>query len=695
MLQLDTKIKLSKALLLEPNICHLFSEQDLDKIGNRCWELYDADETSRERWLRRNENAMDLAMQLQKEKSYPWPNCSNITFPLVTIAAMQFHARAYPALINGRDIVQMRVFGNDPKNVSHEAAEAIGKHMSWQVLEEDQAWEEEMDRALLNIGVVGCGFKKSYFDAELGHNVSKFVEARNLVINYYARSVEGQQTKTEKINLSRNDIYTKVQTGVYRDVLEDAWYQTQVTPPDSGSSAQDNRERRTGIDKPSQPDWLNELPCLEQHVCLDLDCDGYSEPYIVTLTEQDHKVLRIVPRIRRWEDITFTDGGKRIVSIQAEEYYTKYSFIPSPDHSIYDIGFGILLGPLNESVNSAINQLFDSGTLSNTAGGFLGRGAKLKGGRYMFEPFSYQRVDATGDDLRKNILPLEVRQPSAVIFQLLSFIVNYAERISGSTDMMVGENPGQNTPAQTSQAMIEQGSKVYSAIFKRVWRSMKWEFVKLYNLNATFLPSSVNFGDGNTVKREYYRMAAASQLRPSADPTIASEGQRFARALAVREAARQGGAYNVDEVEKQFLKALGVTDIDLIYVGSDNMPPPPEDIKLQVAKLNAQVELAKLQQAQQQFIIQLQETSRLNQAKIMETMAKVEVLQSQIQTEPVKMQIEAFRAAIEAMREQNKMADSNLNRLMESMKNGTQGTIGGIPPVEGIGSNQGLLPAPV
>src|SRR5690606_31142549 len=227
---------------------------------------------------------------------------------------------------------------------------------------------------------------------------------------------------------------------------------------------------------------------------------------------------RIVCRFDRIEDIHYNNQNE-IIKIDAWEYFTKIPFIPSPDGGALDIGFGTLLGPLNESVDAAINQLFDAGTLANTAGGFLGRGAKIRGGVYEFSPFDWQRVDSTGDDLRKSIFPLPVREPSNVMFQLLGLIIDYTNRISATTEINVGENVGQSPPAETSRTMNVNGQRIYSAIFKRIWRSMKLEFRKLYQLNSVFLPVSVQFGAaGRSIGREDYRGSAA-QVVPFADPS--------------------------------------------------------------------------------------------------------------------------------------------------------------------------------
>lgn len=585
MIKLERPIVLDEAAVKAGNLTSRFTERDLQTIGNAVWEGYRQDKQSRVRWERRNEAGMDLALQVSKAKSFPWPDCANVAFPLVTIAAMQFHARAYPSIITGEDIVKCRVIGEDTTGQITARADRISTHMSWQVLEEDQSWEEQHDRLLLNVGIVGCAFVKTYHLASEGHNTSELVLAKDLIIDYWAKSVEAAPRKTQRINLYRNDIHEKVLRKTYRDVLAESWY---LTPPsrndDNGQQAkQDNRQ---GLNPP-QPDETTPYSGLEQHVQMDLDNDGYAEPYIITIEQESKAVLRIVTGFDKLDHIERDDQG-RIITIQRMQYYTKYPFIPSPDGGLYDIGFGVLLGPLNESVNSAINQLFDAGTMSNVAGGFLGRGVKIKGGIQAFNPFGWNRVDSSGDDLQKGIFPLPVREPSTVLFQLLSLLINYTNRISGANDMMVGENPGQNTPAETSRSMIQEGMKIYNAIFKRTWRAMKEEFKKLYVLNAIYLPRKFSFGPtGSFVLKEDY-LGNPNAIAPAADPNIASEGEALAQGqiLATRAATVPG--YNPEAVERRLLKLMKVPAIDEIYGGIEKFPPG-KDIKLQIAELNAQV----------------------------------------------------------------------------------------------------------
>ena len=693
-LELSKYITLDKNTIDSPNLCDRFDEEDLRKIGNWCFDSYYRDRQSRQRWYKRTEGALELAMQVQKDKTFPWQNCSNIIFPLVTIAALQFHARAYPTIVSGKRVVKCQVIGPDPEQIEQPRADRISDHMSWQLLEQDECWEEEQDKALLNVAIVGCGFKKSYYDAGLGHNVSTYVHAKDLVFDYWAKSIDSAQTKTHIIPMFRNEIYSRCKAGVFSDILNEPWYEADATPRQNDFQGQ--QDDRDGTEQPV-PDHDTPFTMLEQHCWLDLDGDGYAEPYIVTFEEASQVVVRIVARFDREEDIDRTKDGS-IIRIRAWEYFTKLPFIPAPDGSAMDIGFGVLLGPLNESVNAAINQLFDAGTLANTAGGFLGRGAKIRGGVYEFAPFSWNRVDSTGDDLRKSIYPLPVREPSNVMFQLLGLIIDYSNRVSGTTEINVGENIGQNTPAETARNMSEQGQKIYTAIYKRIWRGMKREFQKLYRLNSVFLSTQFRYGAGGAViSREDYT-GSASGVVPVADPNIASEAMRYSRAAALKQLSMGNPAYNADAVEVEVIRSLGVQDPETYYKGVENAPPPQPDVKLQVQQMKTQEGMARLELEKQKFVATLQETARMNSKKMEVMTAQVFKLMEDGKNVEAKQRIDAFRASMEMIREQNKSLDSQIKSLMEIGRNELESRstfgAGAVPGMEGASGDLGSVQAP-
>jgi len=675
MLKLDSPITLNEKAWLSPNLCDRFSSDDLTRIGIECHAGYERDEQSRAVWMKRNEAGMDLALQIQKDKSFPWPGCSNVAFPLVTIAAMQFHARAYPAIVGGSQIVKCAVFGEDPTGQITAHANRVSTHMSWQLLYEDKCWEEQEDKAILNLSIVGTNFKKSYYSPSTRHNVSELVLAKDLVLDYWSKSVEECPRKTHKVPKFRNEIYENVMRGIWRDILEEGWYQG--APATRSSTQQIHQDNRQGVTA-SRPDDTTSLLFLEQHVNLDLDDDGYAEPYIITFESTSRCVVRIVTRFESEQAIERVAAGKRkgsIIRIEASEYFTKKTFIPSPDGGIYDIGFGVFLGPLNEAVNSLVNMLLDAGTMQTTAGGFLGRGAKIRSGTHTSAPFEWKRVDSTGDDLRKSIFPLPVNAPSDVLFQLLSLLINYTSRVSGTTDITVGENPGQNTPAQTTQTMVEMGQKIYTAIFKRIWRASREEFQKLFKLNGIYMSLDIP-APGGATRKDY--LGSATQISPVADPNITSDTMRLQMAMALKQTAATTPGYDKDEVERRFLKSMHVEGAEAVFKGTNGQPPPKDPLlviqeaknqgDLEVKKLDVQIKQAELQlksqdsqMAQQQFIMKMQEEQRLNNATILQLEAKAAEAAANAQSEQAYAQV----AIINAELSRTKHANDHINAALE------------------------------
>lgn len=687
MLHLESRHTINQDLIKAPNLCDRFSADDLDRLGDHVWEGYTADKQSRALWEKRMDAAMGLAMQIQQPKNFPWPGCSNVIFPLITIAALQFSARSYANIIQGTNVVRYRVIGKDD-GPTRERALRIGKHMSWQVLEEDLGWEEQHDRMLINLSIVGTNFMKSRYDPGLGYPIDELVMARDLVMDYWARSVEDAARVTQCIPLYKNEIYERCERKVFRDCRDDAWFNQ--APPVQQRWPQIQADNRAGV-QDMRPDSESAHKTLEQHRWLDLDKDGYSEPYIVTIEESSRKVLRVAARFDS-DDVERSPTG-RILRIKATQYYTKYSFIPSPDGGVYDLGFGIFLGPINEAVNSGINQLLDHGTMQNSFGGFLGRGAKIRGGVYTMAPFEWKRVDSTGDDLKKSIVPFPERAPSEVMFKLIGLLIDYANRIAGTTDATVGENPGQNTPASTYQGMTEQGMQVYSMIFKRVWRSMKEEFKKRYDLNRRFLPTVGRFGPAEDfIRREDY-VGSPDQIAPVANPRLTSVLMRVQQAMIVKQDSHVTPGYDVPEVTKSWLAALEVEGIDRLYPGPDKVPPLPNP-KLQVEEKKLEGLQLKLKNEQQEWSNRLLEEKRVNNAKIaqleaqsIKLMADAKAAQGEGEMKAIELRIKAFDALIQSHKEFGDMVNERIKALGGAGEGNSNG--GGVPGMAGKPGDSG------
>ena len=583
-MEIDKKLSL-ETILSGDNLAELLPDDDLDIIGEYVHEGYLTDKKSRESWEGKVDEWTSLALQVVEEKSFPWPNAANVKYPLITTAALQFSARAYPALLPGTNPVRGRVVGYDKDGSKTERAIRIGKHMSYQVLQQMSDWEEEMDRLLFALPIVGCVFKKTYFSASKGHNVSEIVYPKELVVNYWAKNLEEAPRITHELAFSENDIRERILDG--RFIEQELKAASDDELPDTNKVSSE----AMGMDKPASQDDTTPYIALEQCVYLDLDQDGYKEPYIVTIEGESRKVFRIVPRFDE-DQIKYTEKNE-VIRIDPTNYYTKFSFVPSPDGGFYDIGFGILLGPINETINTLINQLLDAGTMSVTSGGFIAKGIRIKGGKTSFDPFEWKAVNTVGDDLRKGLVPLPVREPSQVLFSLLGMMIESGEKLSSVTEIMSGDIPGQNTKATVAMAAIEQGMKVFSSIYKRVHRSLAKEYTKLFILNSIFLEPEEYFNildvgqeGAAQIGLEDYKQEDIDVI-PSSDPNIATEQQKIAKIEAIG-SLLQMGTINPQEYTKRMLEATEQVNIEALMKMPD--PKPNEEFEFEKQKFSDESE---------------------------------------------------------------------------------------------------------
>ena len=686
-MELDVSLSTEK-LLSSANIAELLDEATLNTIGYNVAYEFDIDKLSRSQWEKRVEDAMKLALQVVETKSFPWSGASNVKFPLVTMAALQFHSRAYPALIPSHKIVKMGIDTaqeQDPNLVLQR--HRVEDHMSYQVLEEDENWESEMDKVLITVPIVGCAFKKTYWNFNEDHPVSENILAKDFVVSYWTKNLKDCTRQTHVLYLSKNDVIARQRRGLWLDMnLSDP----QTIPQDDLTNTQNKAQ---GVDQPTF-DPATPYEFLEQHRWEDLDGDGFKEPYIITIHKETRQVVRIVANY--FEESIKRNSKDEIINIKPESYFTKYSFIPSPDGGFYDIGFGILLGPLKESINTIINQLIDAGTMATTAGGFLSRGIKIRGGNYNFAPLEWKHVDSTGDDLAKGIVPLPVREPSQVLYTLLTTLVQYGERIVGSTDIMVGENVGQNTPAETSRTMAEQGMKVFAGIFKRVHKALKEEFKKLYRLNQLYLPSEYKYATGVVLASDY--VMNADMLRPAADPHIVSDTQRIMQAQTLLQTATSVPGFNMYNVLVRYLDAMKITNIEEVLPNpkGPNAVQPQPNPKVMVEQIKAQVKQADMQGKMKIAMGKLSLEAELNRAKIVKLEA--EALKAVEEAGGVKEghQIALLEAQIGAAKAHQEGILRSLELMKETMgeADGNSSDGAGVPGLDSQPGNQSVLQGP-
>ena len=554
-MHIETRLSL-KTILQEPNLVPFLAEDEVRCLGFDICEKFKADKDSRREWEVRMRHGMELALQVCDKKTFPWEGAANVKLPLVSVGALQYQSRVYPALIDGPFPVAAKpiIPGN---KAEEQRAERISAHMSYQILEEMLDWEEEADKAYLIQAIMGCVFKKTWFDPVRAINRSVCVNPRDLYINYWATSVEEASRVTHLMYLSPNAVRELQLAEIFSAFTSDQW---KAQPSVQGREEVD---KRVGLNPPPVDD-ATPFEILEQCRYIDLDGDGYAEPYVCSVRHDTQQVLRIAALFTR-KDIVWARDRATILRITPCGMYTKYPFIPSPDGGIYDLGFGSLLGPLSEVVDSAINQMLDAGTMSNAGGGFLGKNAKMKKGDLHIAPGKWITLDCPGSQMKDAVMPLPVPKPSGELFQLVEFLVEWGQHLVGATDAILGQNPGQNTPAQTMQTMVEQGMKTFNGIYKRTHKAFTRELQKLFRLNVNFLADGrSSFFDTKGSSAEIfgtdYTSDGINLIRPSASPFYMSDSQRLSQAQALFQLARSGPGWDLYEVDLNLMRAWKIDD---------------------------------------------------------------------------------------------------------------------------------------
>jgi len=593
-------------LVQSANIAAQLDEETLAKCATQVYDGYIIDEDSRADWLKQASNAMLLVKQVEEPKNYPFTGAANVMFPLLLRAAIDFAARTYPEIVKGDKVVGIKVNGMDPTGQNLEKAIRVSKHMSYQLLHEASEWERETDQLLQSLAVVGTVFRKTYYDMVRDKVVSEFWTHDKIIVNANVRSLKDARRITQIISCYKNDIIENIRSGIYSDI-------------DVDTLVCDENKSYNDAD-----------PCytlVEQHCYLDLDEDGYKEPYSVTMVKESKKILRIVARYSL-DDIVWNDD--LVVNITPLQQYVDYHFIPSPDGSFYSLGLGHLLYPLNKAANSVLNQIIDAGNLYNNQCGFIGKGLRVKGGEVRLQMGEWKIVDsAYGSDIKSNIVPLPAREPSGTLFQVLGMLIEQAKDLSSVQDSMLGKGPTTNVTATTTSTHLDQSLKVFSSIQRRLQQSLQREFQQLFKLNSWFVSDEAYQNvlniPGASVAEDYD--AASLDVIPVSDPAMSSEIQRMAKAQALM--SIQG--LDPFWVRVKLLQALEMPEAEIQKLNPppDPKAPPPPELQQIMADTEYTAAKTKSEQADIQLkLMELEMKKAAINAKIEETSARIAKIHS-------------------------------------------------------------------
>ena len=557
------------------NLADVIDEAELGRISSDLVGSIEDDLSSREDWEDTYKKGLEFLGMKTEERSEPFEGSSGVIHPLLAESVTQFQAQAYRELLPATGPVRTSVIGAQNEMLVKQS-ERVKDYMNYMITYEMEEYDPELDQMLFYLPVIGSTFKKVYFDPLKGRAVSKFIHAEDLVVPYGATDLASSPRITHRISMDSNEIRKMQLVGFYRD----------IDLPTGGMGEDDMADEvEESIDDiqgvhPSGPS--EELTLYEVHTSLDIDGfedmgmdgepTGLKLPYIITIVADTGDVLAI----RR--NYVEADPMKR-----AKQYFVHYKFLPGL--GFYGLGLTHMIGGLAQASTSILRQLIDAGTLSNLPAGFKARGARIRDEDAPLQPGEFRDIDVVGGTLQGSLMPLPFKEPSGTLYNLLGTLVDAGRRFASMADLKVGEMGGE-TPVGTTMAIMERGTKVMSAIHKRLHYSQKIEFkllARIFSETVQSYPYAADMMMGPEIFVQDF--APQIDVLPVSDPNIFSMSQRIALAQTELQLVQSnpqihGGPQGLYAAYRKMYEALGVTNIDAI------LPPPPQPQPMNPAKEN-------------------------------------------------------------------------------------------------------------
>ncbi len=552
----------------DANLAEFLEDSDLNVIAGDILEEFDECASSRDEWEQTYKKGLELLGFKYEDRAEPFQGASGATHPVLAEAVTQFQALAYKELLPAGGPVRTQIMGLESSEKVAQASR-VKDFMNYQIMVEMKEYEPEFDQMLFNLPLSGSTFKKVYYDAILQRSVSKFVPAEDLYVPYTATSLDDTETIIHRVKMTYNDIKQYQLAGIYKDIdLND---EGQYSPND----IENEKDEMSGV----EPRNTEVFSVLEAHVHLEIpgfedidpqtgESSGIKFPYIVTIEENTAQVLSIKRNYKQ------TDLLKN-----RQDYFVHFKFLPGL--GFYGFGLIHMIGGLSRTATAALRQLLDAGTLSNLPAGFKMRGIRVRDEAQPLQPGEFRDVDAPGGNLRDAFMPLPFKGPDATLLQLLSTVVQSGQRFASIADMQVGDG-NQSAAVGTTVALLERGSRVMSAIHKRLYAAMKCEFMLLADTFVTYLPNMYPYdvvgGQNQIFKADF---SPKIDIIPVADPNIFSQTQRISIAQSEMQIAMTNPQmHNIYQAYRHMYEALGVKDIDQL------LPPPPQPTALDPASEN-------------------------------------------------------------------------------------------------------------
>jgi len=543
------------------NLAESVDERVMDKISQDLLDAIDNDIESRGPWTDRFQRGFEMLGITESEMDDgPFPGSCASVMPVLSEAIVQFWARALAELVPSDGPAKGQTKGKSSK-ANDARARRVAEYINHDVMFLDRSWYSDMSRMLFALPFTGSTFKKVYRDYEQGRNTSVFVQAEDFICNYAFSDLESAPRYTHRIWRTRNEILKCQVAGVYRrvelqapsleELSEEAKIRVEASDFESDTNAQGDIRHE-----------LYEVYC-ELVIEGDEREDGIARPYTITIDRSSGKVLSIY---RAWRE---QDPLERRRSV-----FVKYDYLPGP--GFYGLGLLHMIGGLQDAATGALRAILDGAATASLQGGFMSSDAAMRDQNLVIEPGVWKKVDATAEQLSNAFFTPPFKEPSPVLFQIMGYIVQRAEKFAATTEMMTGSENSKNMPVGSTLAMIEQGGKVFSTIHRGLHKTLGDELRMRFELVQEFAPPEgypydVEGAHEGILAEDF---APGVSVVPVSDPNIFSQAQRIALNQAVYDLAQQ----NPDIIQRpaavrRVLEGLNVPDIEELLV--QTAPPPP------------------------------------------------------------------------------------------------------------------------
>jgi hypothetical protein len=544
------------------NLAEFLEDSVLDPLASELMDKYKDYKQSRQEWEESYREGLNLLGFKYITRTEPFRGASSVTHPVLAEAVTQFQAQAYKELLPAEGPVRTQILGdiNVPKE---EQSKRVKDFMNYQIMDQMKEYEPEFDQMLFYLPLSGSTFKKVYYDDLLGRAVSKFIPADDLVVPYSATSLEDAEAVIHVLRVSQNDLRKQQINGFYKDI-------DLGEPPLQEDQLKQKELELEGIRQTGQEDMYT---ILEMHVNVDLEGHedvspedgeptGVKLPYIVTIDEANGKVLSI----RR--NYKAEDPLKR-----KQDYFVHFKFLPGM--GFYGLGLIHMIGGLSRTATVALRQLLDAGTLANLPAGFKTRGVRMRDDAQPLQPGEFRDVDVPGGNIKDQFMQLPFKGPDGTLLQLMGICVSSAQRFASIADSQVGEM-NQQAAVGTTVALLERGSRVMSAIHKRLYVGLKSEFKLLAEVFKTYLPPEYPYDvPGAQRNIKVLDFDDKIDILPVADPNIYSQTQRISMAQAQLQLAQSNPKmHNMYQAYRSMYEAFGIKNINAI------LPPPQQPIPM-------------------------------------------------------------------------------------------------------------------